>query len=64
LDALTQVLAKLGELMLEAEALLMDIRVIQYDLACDWRSLWIASVACGALVGMTFGWLVINAVLR
>lgn len=59
MDILTQIATKLGELMIEAEALLMDIRVLQFNQGRDWASQFVAMSACGMLIGTVIGWLMI-----
>jgi len=64
MDILTQIATKLGELMIEAESLLMDIRVLQFNAGRDWASQFVAMSACGVLVGTAVGWMLIVHVLR
>ena len=51
MDILAQIVAKLGELMIEAEQLLMDIRVLQFELGREWQAQFVASVGVGLLIG-------------
>lgn len=63
MDALKRVLEALGKKLLEAEALLMDIRVIQYDMSQAWLSSFVASNGVGLLIGAVIGWVIIAHIL-
>lgn len=61
--ALKRILDALAAKLLEVEALLMAIRVIQYDVSQAWLGQFVAMSGVGLLIGAVLGWMSIVHIL-
>jgi len=64
MDVLARITEKLGELLIEAEALLMDIRVLMYDSGREWCYQFIAMSCVGLALGSAVGCSIVFHLLR
>lgn len=65
METLTKIIEALGAKLIEAEALLMEINVLIFNIGRTWGAQFVAMSACGVLIGTLIGYVtIVNVLLR
>lgn len=63
METLTKIIEALGAKLIEAEALLMEIRVLEFNVGRVWMAQFVSMSLCGLLLGTMLGFMIITNVL-